>query len=678
MVGEEAELEVIEDAEEIPIVTTIPRPIPHHMRDEANKVVDQLINAGIIEPVYHPTTYCSTAHFVAKSNGGVRMVNDFRPVNRILKRPIKPFAGSEQIKKDLSPNAKCYAVIDMTSGYYQVPLKEQYRDLTTFVLPKGRFRFCVLPMGLSPSSDIFNNWTDVCTSNLLDCHKQMDDILLEGVGHTLQEARSDLMKKLRKLFSNLDVANAKISTKKFQIGTCVDFGGFTIKLNKETMEPEILPDKAKIAAIEAIAVPKTKKEAESLLGSVRQLGTWSGMTTVNTVHLRAAVRKDIEYKWGSTHQQEFEKIKQMLRNLGGTTPFVTGHKTEMFTDASRLGLAYVLTQLRPDGRRVIISCGSCVLTDAQTRYSTCELEMLAVQFGINKCSYWLKGMVDNFTVYSDHKPLEALFRKQLSEFPSDRLQAIAEKVQWARFDIKFIAGGKNCVADLLSRHPSGTAGPDNVPRHFHLTAKVQTRCNTRDTDASLTRLAKEAEEDPDYMTMIKAIKDGSKIESLPSTHPAREMASKWPHVAIESVGDKELIVCEGSQILIPKPARQRLLADLHSTHLSGEAMWRTIKSTWCWPGLKRALMEKEKNCTDCQIHKDSKTRPTPVIPDSVYNLEPMERVSVDVFHSDGKRFLAMVDRFSCFRFCEEIKSEATEDVCSVLSKWFSQYGFPSA
>ena len=105
-------------------------------------------------------------------------------------------------------------------------------------------------------------------------------------------------------------------------------------------------------------------------------------------------------------------------------------------------------------------------------------------------------------------------------------------------------------------------------------------------------------------------------------------------------------------------------------------MWRTIKSTWCWPGLKRALMEKEKNCTECQIHKDSKTRPTPVIPDSVYNLEPMERVSVDVFHSDGKRFLARVDRFSCFKFCEEIRSESTEDICSVLSKWFAQYGFP--
>ena len=105
------------------------------MTEPANHEVDKLIASGIIKPDDHPTTHCSAAHFVAKKNGEARLVTDFRHITQMLRRPTKPFAGSEQIKRDLNPLAKCYAVIDMTAGYYQIPLKEEFRDLTTFILP---------------------------------------------------------------------------------------------------------------------------------------------------------------------------------------------------------------------------------------------------------------------------------------------------------------------------------------------------------------------------------------------------------------------------------------------------------------------------------------------------------------------------------------------------------------
>lgn len=99
--------------------------------------------------------------------------------------------------------AKVYAVIDMTFGYYQVPLLEEYRDLTTFIQPCGRFRYCVIPIGLQPSSEIFNYCTDPCTANVDNSHMQMDVVLVEDIRTTISEARQGLMKKLRKLFGNL-------------------------------------------------------------------------------------------------------------------------------------------------------------------------------------------------------------------------------------------------------------------------------------------------------------------------------------------------------------------------------------------------------------------------------------------------------------------------------------------
>ena len=55
-----------------------------------------------------------------------------------------------------------------------------------------------------------------------------------------------------------------------------------------------------------------------------------------------------------------------------------GDETEVYCDASRVGLSYVLVQVR-NGERVIITCGSVALTEAQKNYSVTELEALAIQ-----------------------------------------------------------------------------------------------------------------------------------------------------------------------------------------------------------------------------------------------------------------------------------------------------------
>ena len=58
----------------------------------------------------------------------------------------------------------------------------------------------------------------------------------------MKEAREDLLVKIKKMLRNLNAVNAKISIAKFQLGQSVSFGGFTVALDKNLMEPQILPD----------------------------------------------------------------------------------------------------------------------------------------------------------------------------------------------------------------------------------------------------------------------------------------------------------------------------------------------------------------------------------------------------------------------------------------------------
>ena len=77
----------------------------------------------------------------------------------------------------MDPEAKVFGALDLTSGYHQLCLSEEDKDLTTFTLPFGRYRYEVLPMGLKPSSDHFNINSDKAVKKLRGTLKSVDDML---------------------------------------------------------------------------------------------------------------------------------------------------------------------------------------------------------------------------------------------------------------------------------------------------------------------------------------------------------------------------------------------------------------------------------------------------------------------------------------------------------------------
>ena len=79
-------------------------------------------------------------------------------------------------------------------------------------------------------------------------------------------------------------------------------------------------------------------------------------------------------------------------------------------DASQRGIAAVLLQTKGSEE-----FASKLLSEAESRYSNIEREMLAVLFGLEKFHYYAYGRPD--VVESDHKTLEAIFKKHLSSAP---------------------------------------------------------------------------------------------------------------------------------------------------------------------------------------------------------------------------------------------------------------------
>ena len=76
---------------------------------------------------------------------------------------------------------------------------------------------------------------------------------------------------------------------------------------------------------------------------------------------------------------------------------------------------------------------------------------------------FLKG-ISKFEVITDHRPLIGIFAKSLPQIDNARITRLREKVSDRPFEVRWLAGKVNVIADALSRAPASTTeGSTSLP-----------------------------------------------------------------------------------------------------------------------------------------------------------------------------------------------------------------------
>ena len=102
--------------------------------------------------------------------------------------------------------SRYFAKLDAKSGFFQMPLAEQSRYLTTFITPKGCYRFKRCPFGLNDISEAFQNMMDQIFFDIKNVEISIDDMIVHA------ETMEGLVSSLKEVFARCRDRNLKLNS----------------------------------------------------------------------------------------------------------------------------------------------------------------------------------------------------------------------------------------------------------------------------------------------------------------------------------------------------------------------------------------------------------------------------------------------------------------------------------
>lgn len=621
------------------------------------KQLDEMESKGIISKVTVPTDWCSGMVQVPKEDPTqIRICADLTKLNRAVKRDTHPSSSVDNTLAKIS-GAKFMTKLDANSGYYQIPLADDSRLLTTFITPFGRYCYNRVPFGLVSSGDIFQR----CMFDILDgldgvvCH--MDDLLVYSA--VSEEEHDD---RVRKVLQRLEDVGMTLNPKKCLFcKKSVKFLGHMIS------EQGIHPDPNRIKDILELPDPTCIKELQSFLGSVNQLGKFSHRISNLTQPIRALLSHN-DWTWNASMTQAVKDIKTELSKAPCLGWYDVNKPIIIMSDASNQGLGSVLFQVQPDGSRRLIASKSRSLTDTESRWSTIELEALGIAWACSKFEMYILGHTD-VTIETDHKPLVPIFNSKAVNDLTIRIQRQRLRTLKYAFTVQHVPGKCNSIADLLSRQPlyKPDAEDRRLAREIEIAA-VSTVSSLPASEHRLHDLRLKQAEDTTLRQVIHFVNYGwPNYLSDVETH----LKPYWQGNTDITLMDNLLLY--NQRIVIPICERSEILKRIHTGHLGiHKCRERARQSVW-WPGISQEIAEMVKNCRTCQIHQPERREPLKptVLPD-----RPWQRVATDLFHFKNEDYILVVDYYSRYIEFSRLNSLTSTAVINSLKSIFARHGIP--
>lgn len=411
-----------------------PYPLPYALREQVQKEIDNLLEAGLIEESDSP--YAAPICLQKKGDNTLRFCVDYRKLNNQTIFDPRPMPQMSDVMNKLG-KAKYISTLDLTKGYWQIPLDEESKSKSAFVTPMGQFHFTVTPFGMVNSGATFVRLVGMVLSSCKQfADSYMDDIIIHSDNwqdHLIHI--ESVLQELRRACLTAKPSKCKLGFQKLEFLAHIVGNG------------EIRISHSRIEAMMNTNRPRTKRQVRQLLGKIGFFRRFIPNFAELTACLTDLVKKEKPARivWQEEHENAFRSLfvaltqEPVLKNPDFSLMFI------LQTDASQHAIGAVLLQQFKDGRHPIMYLSKKMSVQEQS-YAVVEQECLAIVWSVQKMEEYLYGV--EFIVECDHCPLQWLNSAKLN---NKRLLRWSLVLQEFRFTVKHIPGRENVMADMLSR-----------------------------------------------------------------------------------------------------------------------------------------------------------------------------------------------------------------------------------
>lgn len=408
-------------------------PLPYQMTETVKEEVKKMLDMGVIEK--SDSDYSSPVVLVRKKDGTCRFCLDFRQLNKVTLFDSEPMPYVEDLFVKVG-HCKYFTKLDLSKGYWQVPMTDNAKRKSAFSTPMGLFQFKVMSFGLVNAPATFSRLMRKVLENMDNMDNFLDDILV------FTETWEEQLATVHKLLSRLRECKLTARPTKCYFGyerlECLGH-----MIGKGILQPVL----DKLDAIREAPRPTTKKQVRSFMGLSGYYRKFIPNFATIAVPLTDLTKKGMPNKvvWESAQENAFNTLKVLLTKEPILCLPDLQKEFTLRTDASDTGVGAVLLQ-EYDDKLHPVAYASRKLLPRERRYAVMEKECLALVWGIEKFQRYLIGK--EFCMETDHQPLTCLGNKKVA---NARIMRWALLLQPYRMRIKAIPGRDNVGADYLSR-----------------------------------------------------------------------------------------------------------------------------------------------------------------------------------------------------------------------------------
>ena len=178
-------------------------------------------------------------------------------------------------------------------------------------------------------------------------------------------------------------------------------------------------------------------------------------------------------------------------------------------------------------------------------------------------------------VKMDHNPLVGLLKLDIRD-ASGKLQPLLEFCGGYNFQIEYIPGKKNKVADLHSRNPLWGNGPTIWDEWGRVVAVESFHQWIKDDPRMEGRQCKQF------------LQGGSQSKigcPMSNEHGAREFHKWWDRIGLMSEKEDTIMEMDGHRIVVPHGARKNIHKLLHVPHMATARTRKAAAKRFFWVGM---------------------------------------------------------------------------------------------